>query len=175
MNSVPYPAHPQWWWRNRRCRRSRSTWRCQAAREAWTSSNHHWPDICHCQEHNIPSTSDQPSKDLHLQIQVGCHVRVVCLGIEAGKPGLGCIVPTVLNIEPLLLGHLMWSMKCGCHPAKVPVEIWAFLGQGVGAGLVVEQEPCLGVDRDVNIEGYWDSASPDNSAADDPWVSQSHY
>ena len=38
---------------------------------------------------------------------------------------------------------------------------------------MVEQESRLGVDRDVNIEGYRDSASPGDSAADDPSVSQS--
>ena len=37
---------------------------------------------------------------------------------------------------------------------------------------MVEQESRLGVDRDVNIEGYRDSASPGDSAADDPLVSQ---
>ena len=38
---------------------------------------------------------------------------------------------------------------------------------------MVEQESRLGVDRDVNIEGYRDSAFPGDSAADDPSVSQS--
>ena len=37
---------------------------------------------------------------------------------------------------------------------------------------MVEQESRLGVDRDVNIEGYRDSAFPGDSAADDPLVSQ---